>query len=73
MRRFLIQCLILNLTVLLASGALLRWYPKQSGFTITTAAQTNYIPGGVFLGYTLVCLFDLTIGIILGWRLWHPY
>ena len=48
-RRFLIDCLIVNLAALLVSGALLRWYPKQSGFTVTTGAQTSYIPGGVFL------------------------
>lgn len=72
MRLFLIRCLFLNLTVLLVSGALVRWY-TQSGFTITTATQTNYIPGGVFLGYVLVCLFDLAIGLALGWRIWHPH
>lgn len=72
MRRFLIQCVIVNLTALLLSGALLRWYPKQSGFTITTPAQTSYIPGGVFLGSALVCVCDLAIGVFLAWRIWRP-
>ena len=72
MRRLLIQCLILNLIAVLASGALVRWYPKQSGFTITTGAHTSYIPSGVFLGYILVCFADLSIVGILAWRTWHP-
>jgi len=72
MRIFLIRCLILNFAVLLLSGALVRWN-QQSGFTITTATRTSYLPGGVFLGYALVCLFDLAIGVALGWRIWHPH
>lgn len=73
MERFLIRSLILNILVLLLSGALVRWYPEQNGFTITTATQTHYISGGIFLGYVLVCLSDLAIGIVLGWRIWHPH
>jgi hypothetical protein len=73
MQRFLIQCLILNLATVLVSGALVWWYPKQSGFTIAAAAQTSYIPGGVFLGSALVCICDLAVGVSLGWRIWHPH
>jgi hypothetical protein len=72
MRSLLIRCLILNLAVLLVAGALLLWYPKDSGFTITTRVQTHYLRGGEFLGICLICLFDLAIAVYLGWRICNP-
>jgi hypothetical protein len=73
MQRFLMRCLILNLVAVLASGALVWWYPKDNGFSLSRAAQTSYIPGGVFLGSVLVCLVDLAIGVAVGWRISHPH
>jgi hypothetical protein len=72
MRVLLIRCLILNLAVLLAIGALLLWYPKESGFTLTTGGTTHFFDGGEFLGVILMCLCDLALGVYLGWRFWHP-
>ncbi len=71
MRSLLIRCLILNLAVLCVAGALLLWYPKDSGFSITTRVQTHYLQGGEFLGISLVCLFDFAIAVYLGWRICH--
>jgi hypothetical protein len=67
----LIRCLVLNLVVLVGSGALLLWYPKDSGFTITTKMTTHYMDGGVFLGSILVCLFDLMLSIYLAYHLFR--
>jgi hypothetical protein len=72
MQTMLIRCLIINLAVLILSGALLLWGPKDNGFTITSGGATHFLPGGLFLGYGLVFLFDLVIALYLGWRLWHP-
>jgi hypothetical protein len=53
-------------------GALLLFYPKESGFTITTANATHYIGGGTFLSALLMCLLDFAIGAYLAWSLLHP-
>lgn len=72
MRTLLVRCLILNLAVLLASGALLLWYPKESGFTLTTKTTTHFFGGGEFLGVILLCFCDLALAAYLGWNFWHP-
>jgi hypothetical protein len=46
MRTTLVCCLLLNLAVILASGALLQWFPSQQGFTVTTPHATHSISGG---------------------------
>lgn len=72
MQTLIIRSLLFNLAALLLSGSLLLWYPKNSGFTITTRTETHYIAGGEFLGATLICLADLALAAYLGWRIWHP-
>ena len=72
MRTTLICCLLLNLAVILASGALLQWFPSQQGFTITTPHATHYISGDIFLSAALLCLVDSVLGIYLAWWLLHP-
>ena len=72
MSQFLLKCLFLLVAVLQISWGLLQWNPKQSGFTITTAARTSYIPGGVVFASLLVCVCDVASGIVLCWRIWHP-
>jgi hypothetical protein len=62
----LIRCLILNLAVLLTSGTLLLWYPKESGFTLTTRTATHFFGGGEFLGVIVMCLCDLALAVYLG-------
>lgn len=72
MRLTLVRCLLLNLIVILASGALLKWYPSQQGFTVTTSHTTHYISGSIFLSAVLLCFLDGAIGIYLAWSLLHP-
>jgi hypothetical protein len=72
MRTTLVCCLLLNLAVILASSALLQWFPSQQGFTVTTPHATHFISGGIFLGAALLCLVDSALGIYLGWWLLHP-
>jgi hypothetical protein len=48
------------------------FYPKASGFTITTPSSTHFLSGGVFLSTALLCLLDLAIGIYLAWSLLNP-
>ena len=72
MRNLLVRSLILNLVAILVSGALMQWYPKNSGFTLTAVATTRYFSGGEFLGLLLICFCDLALVMYLGWRLWHP-
>ena len=72
MRLTLVRCLLLNLMVILASGALLKWYPIQQGFTVTTSHTTHYISGNIFLSGVLLCVLDTSIGIYLAWSLLHP-
>ena len=45
MRTTLVCCLLLNLAVILVSGALLQWFPSQQGFTVTTPHATHFIRG----------------------------
>jgi hypothetical protein len=72
MRLTLVRCLLLNLIVILASGALLKWYPSQQGFTVTTSKATHYLSGDIFLSGVLLCLLDSAIGIYMAWSLLHP-
>jgi hypothetical protein len=72
MERALVRCLLFNLAVIVASGALLKWYPVASGFTVTTSQATHYISGNIFLSAVLLCLLDSAIGIYLAWTLFHP-
>ncbi|MGA8090596.1 MAG: hypothetical protein WCA10_25195 [Terracidiphilus sp.] len=72
MRLALVRCLLLNLIVILASGALLKWYPIQQGFTVTTSQTTHYIGGNIFLSGVFLCLLDSAIGVYLAWSLLHP-
>jgi len=72
MRLTLVRCLLVNLIVILASGALLKWYPSQQGFTVTTSKATYYLSGDIFLSGVLLCLLDSAIGIDLAWSLLHP-
>jgi hypothetical protein len=62
---------VANLAVLLASSALLLWYPKDSGFTITIGGHTQYFSGGVFLGTAVIFVFDLAVAAYLGYRFWR--
>jgi hypothetical protein len=72
MRITIVFCLCLNLAVILASGALLKWYPSEDGFTLTTSHATHYFSGGAILSALLLCLFDSAIGIYLAWTILHP-
>lgn len=72
MGRMLIGCLLANLVCIAACGALVLFYPKNSGFTLTTPTSTHYLSGGIFLSAALLCLADLTIAIYLAWSLSHP-
>jgi hypothetical protein len=72
MRTTLVCCLLINLSVILASGALLKWFPSQRGFTVTTPQATHFISGDIFLSAALLCLVDSTLGIYLAWSLLHP-
>jgi hypothetical protein len=72
MQRTLIRCLLLNLIAILASGFLLKWYPIQQGFTVTTPQATHYFSGNIFLSALLLCLLDTAIGLYLAWSLLHP-
>ena len=72
MRTILVRCLLLNLAVVLTCGALLRWYPSEKGFTVTTPQMTYYIGRNIFLSAALLCFVDLALGICLGWSLLHP-
>ena len=69
MNRVLVGCLVANMDCAVVCGALLRFYPKNSGFTITTAISAHYFPGGVLLSAALLCFLDLTIGVYLAWWL----
>jgi hypothetical protein len=69
MNRVLVGCLVANMACAVVCGALLLFYPKNSGFTITTATSTHYFPGGVLLSAALLCFLDLTIGVYLAWWL----
>ena len=71
MGRTLIGCILANLACIAACGALLLFYPKNSGFTITTSTSTRYLPGGEFLSVALLCVLDLMIGVYLAWSLSH--
>jgi hypothetical protein len=71
MGRMLIGCLLANLACIAACGALLLFYPHDSGFTITTSKSTHYFSGGEFLSAALLCLVNLTIGVYLAWSLRH--
>ena len=72
MRTTLVCCLLLNLAVILASGALLQWFPSQQGFTVTTPHATHFITGDIFLSAALLCLVDSALGIYLAWLLLRP-
>jgi hypothetical protein len=72
-RLTIVRCLLLNLIVILASGALLKWYPSQQGFTVTTSQTTHYLSGDIYLSGVLLCLLDSAIGIYLAWSLLHPH
>jgi hypothetical protein len=72
MRTTVVCCLLLNLAAILASGALLKWFPSQPGFTVTTPHATHFISGNILLSATLLCLVDSTLGIHLAWTLFHP-
>lgn len=69
MRTTLIGCIFANLGCIAGCGALLLFYPRNSGFTVTTSRSTHYLEGGVFLSGTLLCLLDLGIGVYLAWSL----
>jgi hypothetical protein len=71
MRITVVFCLLLNLAVILVCGALLKWYPSQQGFTLTTSRATHYFSGGVLPSALLLCLLDTAIAIYLAWSLWH--
>jgi hypothetical protein len=71
MNRVLVGCLVANMACAVICGALLRFYPKNSGFTITSAT-THYFPGGVLLSAALLCFLDLTISVHLAWLIVEP-
>ena len=58
--------------VILASAALLQWFPSQQGFTVTTPHATHFISGDIFLSAALLCLVDSALGIYLAWLLLRP-
>ena len=62
----------MNLAVILASGALLLWYPGRSCFTVTSTSSTHYISGGAFLGALTLCLLDFALAGYLGYHLFRP-
>lgn len=72
MRLTLMRCLLLNLVVIGASGALFKWFPTQLGFTVTTARATHYVGGNIVLSGILLCLMDSAITIYLAWSLLNP-
>jgi len=72
MRTTLISCLLINLAAILACGALLKWFPSQQGFTVTTPHTMHFINGDIFLSAALLCIVDSALGIYLAWSLLHP-
>lgn len=66
MRTTLVCCLLLNLAVILAIGALLQWFPSQQGFTVTTPHATHLISGNIFLSTALLCLVDSALWDLSG-------
>lgn len=73
MRTTLVYCLLLNLAVILACGALLRWFPSRLGFTVTTPNATYFFNGDIFLSAALLCVVDSALGVYLAWTLAHPH
>ena len=71
MARTLIGCIVANLACIAACGALLLFYPKNSGFTITTSTTTHYLSDGEFLSAALLSILDLAIGVYIVWSLSH--
>ena len=69
MNRVLVGCLVANMVCAVICGAVLRFYPKNSGFTITSATITHYFPGGVLVSAALLCFLDLAIAVFLAWSL----
>lgn len=67
MERTLIGCILANAGAVAVCGALLFFYPKSSGFTVTTPTSTHYLPGGALLSGGLLCVADFVIGIYLAW------
>jgi hypothetical protein len=72
MDRVIMRCLLANLISTAVCGALLLFYPKESGFTITTAKATYYLGGGTLPSALLMCLLDFVIGVYLAWSILHP-
>lgn len=70
MGRLLIGCLLVNLACIAVCGAILLYYPNESGFTITTSKSTHYFAGGEFLGAALLCLLNLAMGVYLALSFW---
>jgi hypothetical protein len=71
MRTTVLCCLLLNLAVIMASGALLKWFPSQPGFMVTSPQATHFIGGDIFLSAALLCFVDGVLGIYLAWSLCH--
>jgi hypothetical protein len=71
MRTSLVYCLLLNLAVILASGALLKWFPSRLGFTVTTPQSTYFFDGNIFMGAAFLCVADIVLGVYLAWSLLH--
>ena len=71
MGRTLIGCLLANAVGIAVCGALLSFYPKSSGFTVTTPTSTHYVPGAELLTGIVLCVLNLASGVYLAWSLTH--
>ena len=71
MGRTLIGCIVADAVGVALCGALLIFYPKSSGFTLTTPSSTHCVPGGELICGVLLCVANLVIGIYLAWSLTH--
>lgn len=73
MRTILIRGLLTNAICVFASLALLRFYPKQHGFTISALNATRFFPGGVFLATLLTVVSDFLIGFMVCYRFFKTW
>ena len=64
MGRTLVGCILANTACIALCGALLMFYPKDSGFTVTTPTSTHYLAGGELLAGALLCAVNFAIGVI---------
>ena len=71
MHTALIRSLTVNFVCLGIGVLFFVFYPRDSGFTITTMRGTRFVSGGAFFAAAIVGLSDLLIGVTLCYSLWR--